>query len=133
MTDAILMQTVIGLFTACSMFFVYLGVKIRTLKKKHKEVLLRNESLQGDLSAICAVVVNTGDDADKLDTNIRTRTVHQSKYQTGEPQNRSFSQARVLLGNGAEIGDVMDNCSISYGEAELIAMMNTLEPQPACN
>ncbi len=132
MTDAILMQTVIGLFTACFIFFVYSGVKIRTLNKKYKEILLINKSLQGDLSAICAAVVNTGDDADKLDTNIRVLPVNQSKQKT-EPQNRSFSQARVLLGNGAAIGDVIDNCGISHGEAELIVMMNKLEPQQACN
>ena len=137
MIDAIFTQTVIGLFTACFIFLVFSGVKIRALKKKYKEVLLINKSLQGDLSALCAAVVATGvatgDDVDKQDTNTRTRTVQQSKHERVKPQNGSISQARVLLDNGAEIGDVIDNCGISYGEAELIAMMNKLEPQPACN
>ena len=141
MIDAIFTQTVIGLFTACFIFLVFSGVKIRALKMKYKEVLLINKSLQGDLSAMCAAVVDTGvaigvttgDYVDKQDTNTRTRTVQQSKHERVKPQNRSISQARVLLDNGAEIGDVIDNCGISYGEAELIAMMNKLEPQPACN
>lgn len=129
MNDAILMQTVTGLFIVCAVYFMLSGIKIRALNRKYNELVLKNKSLQADVSAMCEIVINTRAYTDKLDTNTKDLEV----YEPGEPKNRLFRQAGVLLGNGAEIGDVMDNCGISYGEAELIAMMSKLEPRHVGN
>ena len=129
MNDAILMQTVTGLFIVCAVYFVLSGIKIRALNRKYNELVLKNKSLQADVSAMCEIVINTGAYTDKPDTNTKNLEV----YEPGEPKNRLFRQAGVLLGNGAEIGDVMDNCGISYGEAELLAMMSKLEPRHVGN
>jgi len=133
MKDAVFIQTVIGLFSVCFLLFVLAGIKIRTLNRNYHEVLLKNKALQSDFSAMCSAAVNIGNHIDQLDGNIKALAVRQSKHELEEPQTRSFSQAKVLLGNGAEIEDVIDNCGMSYGEAELIAMMSKLEARQASN
>jgi len=127
MTDVLVIQTVIGLFTISSLLFGLSLIKIHKININYQEVLLKNKTLQSDISVMCTAAANLGEHIDKLDANIRILTARQNKHELDEPQTRSFSQARVLLGNGADIVDVIDNCGMSYGEAELIAAMKKLE------
>ena len=54
--------------------------------------------------------------------------VRQNNMVQSEGQEVSFDQAIKLARKGSSVEELMEICSLSRGEAELIAMMHRLDP-----
>lgn len=128
MNNVELLQLVSGVVIVSFLLYVLSSIKISRLNKKYHELILKNKALQSDFSAMCSAAVNIGNKLDQLDTRFKALTYRQDKYEfKSDPRDHSYNQAKVLLNNGANIDDIVENCDMTYGEAEFIAMMQRLE------
>jgi len=129
MNDLILIQTAAGLFLVGFLLFLLFGIKFHRLNKYTKETLLKCDALQSHITAMCSAAVNIGNSIDQLDRKIELLTDRQEKYELKEPRGktRTYSQAKMLLNNGVKLNEIVEHCGMSYGEVELVAMMNKLE------
>jgi hypothetical protein len=106
--------------------FLFVATRMKQISEE-KDVALRH--LQNDLAAMCAAAVGVGDRIDRLDEKIRIVAERQDQLDMREPMLRSYKQAKNLLTNGAGIDDIVSDCGMSHGEAELISILHRLERQ----
>lgn len=93
-------------------------------------------SMQSDLRALCNAAVQVGERVNKLEGSLKSLQqrqeelgVRQDQMALNDPQDVSFGQAIRLARKGSSVEELMEVCSISRGEAELIAMMHRLNPE----
>ena len=124
-----ILQIVAGMFAISTLFYFLAECRISKLNKSIKSLQIKNNALQNDFTAICSSAVNMGNRIESLDTIINTLTDRQEKYELQDPSNKTYKQAKILLNNGVDLEDVVDNCDVTYGEAELLAMLQRHEKQ----
>jgi len=127
--DIVFIQSIVGLFLIVFLLVLLLAVRAYRLNKICQDALSKCSMLQNHIAAICSTSVNIGKNFDKMDKKIDALADRQEKYELKEPQGkaRTYGQAKVLLDKGVELDDIVENCGMSYGEVELIAMVNKLE------
>jgi hypothetical protein len=106
--------------------FLFVGARMKQ-RSEERDIALRH--LQNDFAAMCAAAVGLGDRLDRLDEKIRIVAERQDQLDMREPMLRSYKQAKNLLTNGADIDDIVSDCGMSHGEAELISILHRLERQ----
>ncbi len=91
------------------------------------------ETVQKDLRALCNSAVQVGGRVSRLEQAVKELQqrqqelgLRQEKMIQPEPEARNFEQAIKLAKKGATIEELMDICSLSRGEAELMSMMHRL-------
>ncbi len=101
----------------------------RQLEKQVKQL----ETVKNDLRALCNAAVHVGERVIRLERNhgqlqLRQQElgVRQEQLTYAEPEERVFDQAIKLAQKGRSIEEIMDVCSLSRGEAELVSMMHRL-------
>jgi len=131
MIESTFINPVAGFFVVLSLCILFLGIRIYRLDKNYKSVVTKCDTLQSHITAMCSAAVNIGKNIDQLDKKVDALTERQEKYELNESQEQTmnYGQAKVLLNRGANVEDVVENCGVTYGEAELIAMMSKLEAQ----
>ena len=93
-------------------------------------------TLQTDLRALCNAAVQMGDRVNRNENELKAQQqrqqelgVRQDNLVQNETQDVSFDQAIKLARKGSSVEELMEICSLSRGEAELIAMMHRLDPE----
>ena len=93
-------------------------------------------SLQTDLRALCNAAVQMGERVNRNENELKAQQqrqqelgVRQDNFVQNESQDVSFDQAIKLARKGSSVEELMEICSLSRGEAELIAMMHRLDPE----
>jgi len=111
------------------LFVSLLGIRLFRLNRNCHDALVKCDTLQNHISAMCSAAVNIGKNIDQLNTKLDALTDRQEKYELKEPEGktRTYGQAKVLLDNGVKLDEIVENCGMSYGEVELIDLMNRLE------
>ncbi len=122
-------QLAIGLFFLVLLFMSLLGIRLHRSNRDCRDALSKCDTLQNHIAAMCSAAVNIGKSIDQLDRKLDTLTDRQEKYELKEPQGktRTYGQAKVLLNKGVAMHEIVENCGMSYGEVELIDLMNRLE------
>ena len=129
MNEISLTEVASGLFFAGLLCAPFLGIRLYRLNKNCHDALLKFDMLQNHVAAMCSAAVNIGKSIDHLDRKLDALADRQEKYELKEPQGmtRTYGQAKVLLNNGVKMDEIVENCGMSYGEVELIDLMNRLE------
>jgi len=83
--------------------------------------------LREDLSALCSGAIGIGEHVTRLEDNARSLTVRQDKLEMQEAPERSYKQALKMAQRGAQLNEVIEDCGIARGEAELILLANRLD------
>jgi len=94
------------------------------------------QTLQRDLRSLCSAAVNAGERLGQIERassqlsreqKILSQKQSQSTIRVATADGSSFDQALKLAQKGASAEEMVDICSITRGEADLIAMMHRLE------
>lgn len=129
MNSIYILEVMAGVVMISGLFYALLRIRTNRLDKKVEQLLINNRVLQSDFTAMCSAAVNMGNRIEALDNHIRSLTSRQEKIELNEPGQRSYKQAKVLLENGVNLDDIVDNCGVTYGEAELLAILSRHEKQ----
>jgi len=106
-------------------------VAVAMLYRHFNNVFTQQETtiaiLKEDLSALCSGAIGIGEHVSRLEENARSLTVRQDKLEMQEAPERSYKQALKMAQRGAALSDVIEDCGIARGEAELILLANRLD------
>ncbi|MCF6254843.1 MAG: DUF2802 domain-containing protein [Gammaproteobacteria bacterium] len=84
-------------------------------------------ALQADVSAMCSGAVNLGEHLAHLEQRAHLLTRRQDQLEMKEPATQSYRQARKMMNKGAELEEVIADCGIARGEAELVALAQRIK------
>jgi hypothetical protein len=85
------------------------------------------KSLQKDVATVCSGAVNMGGHLAQLDQRTHQILQRQDQLELQEPAQQSYRHAAKMLHKGAALDEVVSNCGLARGEAELIALAQRLE------
>jgi len=80
--------------------------------------------MQNDIHALCAGAVNIGDHMESLENKIRRVAERQEQLEARDPMQQAYAHAIRLAQKGAEIDDLIENCGLAKGEAELLLRLH---------
>lgn len=80
-----------------------------------------------DLSALCNGTLGLGERVAKFDSRLVTMLKRQEHLEMQEAPERSFKQAIKMVRQGADIDELMQDCGLARGEAELVILSKQLD------
>jgi len=84
-------------------------------------------AMQADLNAMCSGAVGIGEHLAKLDERTQRLTQRQDSLETQEAPDRSYRLAIKMLRNGANLDQIMTDCGLARGEAELLMLNKSID------
>jgi sensor histidine kinase YesM len=95
------------------------------------QILVQQEeiisAMQADLNAMCSGAVGIGEHLAKLDERMRVVSQRQDELETQEAPERSYKYAIKMLRNGANLDQIIADCGIPRGEAELLMLNKSID------
>ena len=84
-------------------------------------------ALQADVSAVCSGAVNLGQHLAHLEQRAHGLVQRQDQLEMKSPATRSYRQASKMMNKGAQLEEVIADCGIARGEAELVALAQRIK------
>jgi ABC-type siderophore export system fused ATPase/permease subunit len=84
-------------------------------------------SMQSDLNAMCSGAVGVGEHLAKLDERSGRLAQRVEALETQETPERSYRHAIKMLRNGANLDQIMSDCGLARGEAELLMLNRSID------
>ncbi|WP_455205828.1 DUF2802 domain-containing protein [Kaarinaea lacus] len=83
--------------------------------------------MQEDLSAMCNGAVGIGEHLARLEERTRTIDQRQDQLEMQEAPDRSYKQAIKMVRSGANVDQIMTDCGLARGEAELLMLNKNID------
>ena len=103
----------------------------RRLRAGHSGNLQRDMEQRGqlqrltdDLAALCRASAGAGDHVVKLEQQLRRVMDRQDQWELRAGSDRSYQQAIQMVHHGAGAEELVRNCGLTRGEADLIVMLH---------
>ena len=111
-----------------SVLAILIGYKQYTwMRKKLDQQHDTLQALAADVGAICSGAVNLGEHMAHLEQRWQHLGRRQDLLETSNAGSQNFRQAKKMLHKGAELEEVMADCGIARGEAELVALAGRIK------
>ncbi len=98
--------------------------RLRARLEKQQDAL---KTLQADVAAMCSGAVKLGERLAQQEQRLQTLSRRQDDLELHEPSGDTYRHAARLMGKGAELEEVMEDCGLARGEAELLVLAQKLE------
>ncbi|MFM8454870.1 MAG: DUF2802 domain-containing protein [Gammaproteobacteria bacterium] len=103
------------------------GLYLSFTKKTQTEVLNLNKQLdliEQRIQGFAQGVIAACEKIQELEQRLKNFDARQEKFELRDPDSAAYTHAAKLVGMGAKIDDLINNCGISRAEAELIYIVN---------
>jgi cell division protein FtsX len=121
----IISNIVVGVFLLLSLVaIVFMYNHFHQILAQQEEIVA---SLQTDLNAMCSGAVGVGEHMNKLEERIRMVVQRQVEFEAQETPKRSYKYAIKMLRNGANLDQIIADCGIPRGEAELLMLNKSID------
>ncbi|MEJ2573771.1 MAG: DUF2802 domain-containing protein [Gammaproteobacteria bacterium] len=87
--------------------------------------------MQKDMHALCAGAINMGKHVDSLEGRIRRLGERQDRLQLRDPMEQAYTRAIRLAQKGVDVNELVENCGLSRGEAELLLRIHRVQERHA--
>ncbi len=84
------------------------------------------EVMRSDIAALFDAGIGVGHRLDTVEERNRRLTERMEQWELSEPFKRSYKQAVSLIDTGANVQDLIDQCGVTRGEAELLSDLRRL-------
>ena len=85
------------------------------------------KAMQADVSAMCSGAVNLGAHLAQLEQRAHQLLQRQEQLEMQDSSSTHYRQAAKMLHKGARLEEVIQDCGLARGEAELIALAQQLD------
>lgn len=102
--------------------------RMRTKLHSREDLTLRQRD---DFAALCKASVGAGDHLVRLEQQVRRLTERQDQIEMRTAGDRPYTQAIQMVQRGAPVSELISQCGLTRGEAELIAMLHGVGKQSA--
>ena len=125
MTDTLLIAAI-----AVALIVIEMMRSIRLNKRmvKHDAVLRR---LQNDVHALCAGSINMGNFLSDLEKRMSRLAERQDQLEVRDPIQQSYTHAIRLAQRGVDVKELMEQCGLARGEAELLLRVHSVKGRHA--
>jgi len=106
---------------------VFAYIKNTQLQSQLSEQQENLRSLQADVGAVCAGAVNLGQHLAHLEQRAHLMVQRQDQLEMKSPVTQNYRQASKMMNKGAELEEVIADCGIARGEAELVALAQRIK------
>lgn len=102
---------------------------VRMLRVSRRERLWRAtvERLQDDVQALCAGGVSVGKHISAMEQRLRRLHERQDQLELRDPGQQPYGHAIRLAQRGAGVDELISNCGLARGEAELLLRLHSTE------
>lgn len=83
--------------------------------------------MQSDVSAVCSGAVQLGEHVAHMEQRSHQLNQRQDQLEMNGVGSQSYRHARKMMHKGAELEEVMADCGIARGEAELVALAERIK------
>lgn len=84
-------------------------------------------ALKSDVSAMCSGAVGLGEHLAQLEQRAYQLTQRQEKIEMQGPSQQNYRHAKKLVDKGADLEEVIADCGLARGEAELVALAQRIK------
>lgn len=112
------------IFITLFIVFSVIIFRLRKMLHAHAQVIV---DLQENINAICSGAVGLGEHMQVLEDRCRLLMSQQEKFELHESPDRNYKYALRMVQNGAQIEEVIEDCGIAQGEAELVLLANRMD------
>ncbi len=123
MTDLIVFS-LLGLFAIAQVFLFW---HLRGLHARDQQHLQTIERLQADVNALCRAAKGAGEHVSRVEQLLHRLTERHDQLELRTGGDRSYAQAIRTVQHGGKVVDLVDNCGLTRGEAELIVMLHGVD------
>jgi hypothetical protein len=119
---------VIGV-VAAALNIVLLGAVVTLALRQRRlrdDTYAQLHALRDDLAALGAAGVGVGRRVDGVEEKIRRTSERVEQWERTEPLRRSYKQAMQLIDSGANVHELVEECGVTRGEAELLSNLHRL-------
>lgn len=106
---------------------VFAFIKNSRLQLQLNEQQESLQAMQGDINAVCAGAVNLGQHLARLEQRAHLMVQRQDQLEMKSPATQNYRQASKMMNKGAELEEVIADCGIARGEAELVALAQRIK------
>jgi len=106
---------------------VFAYIKNTQMQSQLNEQQENLRGLQADVSAVCAGAVNLGQHLAHLEQRAHLMVQRQDQLEMKSPATQNYRQASKMMNKGAELEEVIADCGIARGEAELVALAQRIK------
>jgi predicted nucleic acid-binding Zn-ribbon protein len=100
------------------------NARLRDRLERQQDAL---KALRTDVNAVCAGAVSVGEHLAQLEQRAHQLVQRQDQLEMHEPSGQSYRHAVKMLRKGVELDEVISDCGLARGEAELIALAQRLD------
>lgn len=111
--------------SAITLLFSYTRTASLRAKLARNEDILH--SLQADLNAVCSGALGLGEHLAHLEQRAHQMSQRQEKIEMEAPSSQSYRHAMKLVDKGANLEEVIADCGLARGEAELVALAHRIK------
>ena len=97
------------------------------LREQLEQQQLSLDTMQSDIRAVCAGAVKLGEHMAHLEQRTHHLGQRQDQLEMNGTASPSYRQAKKMMHKGAELEEVMADCGIARGEAELVALSERIK------
>lgn len=102
-------------------------VRIVRFSRRERQWQDTVQSLQKDVTALCAGAVNVGKHLSAMEQRVRRLHERQDQVELRDPDQRSYGHAIRLAQRGADVDELISNCGLARGEAELLLRLHSVK------
>lgn len=122
LTTVMIVFCVLSVGAFSTLIFVYL----RFQKFATEQELVINR-LHDDFNAMCAAAVGVDEHLARLEDRTRSLLQRQDHLELLEPATDTYKEAINLVRNGAGVDQLMTDCGLARGEAELLLLAGSMD------
>jgi len=100
----------------------------RELKANEQRLSERIEVLENELSAMMDGAFGVANHLQKVESNLKNTAQRQEQLQQRDMGNLPYNEAVRLASKGASVDELVEHCSLSRAEAELVEMLHKKSP-----
>lgn len=115
------------IFAVAAVGFVFvLGAAATVMALRLRALRREFEVTRSDVAALFSAGTGVGIRLDSLEERVRRTSERVEQWELSEPFKRSYKQAMSLIDTGAGVQDLIDQCGVTRGEAELLSDLRRL-------
>jgi len=117
---------VFGLITAIGALIMAYAANARLRQQlgQQQETL---RSLQADMAAMCSGAVKVGERLAQVEQRSERLSRRQDELESQDTNGQHYRHAVKLMGKGAQLDEVIEDCGLARGEAELLELAQKLD------
>lgn len=117
----------IAILAAILGLFAVEVARIVRFSRRERQWQATVQTLQKDVTALCAGAVSLGKHLTVMEQRVRRLHERQDQIELRDPAQQSYGHAIRLAQRGADVDELISNCGLARGEAELLLRLHSVE------